>query len=38
MILHFDKDGKPVLIEILDANEFLAEIMKVSMKGMEVQM
>ena len=37
MIIHFSKDGKPVLIEILDASEFLTEIMKASMKGMEVQ-
>jgi len=37
MIIHFSKDGKPVLIEILDASEFLTEIMKASMKGVEVQ-
>ena len=37
MIIHFSKDGRPVLIEILDASEFLTEIMKASMKGMEVQ-
>ena len=34
MIIHFSKDGKPVLIEILDASEFLTEIVKASMKGM----
>ncbi len=33
MIIHFSKDGKPVLIEILDASEFLAEITKISMKA-----
>jgi uncharacterized protein YuzE len=35
MIIHFSKNGKPVLIEILDASEFLAEITKISMKGQE---
>lgn len=25
MIVHFTKDGKPVLLEILDASEFLAQ-------------
>jgi len=34
MIIHFSKDGKSVLIEILDASEFLTEIVKASMKGM----
>lgn len=33
MIIHFSKNGKPVLIEILDASEFLAEITKISMKA-----
>jgi len=33
MIIHFSKNGKPVLIEISDASEFLAEIMKISMKA-----
>ncbi len=32
MIIHF-KDNKPVLIEILDASEFLAELTKISMKS-----
>jgi len=32
MIIHFSKNGKPVLIEILNASEFLAEITKISMK------
>ena len=25
MLVHFTKDGKPVLLEILDASEFLAK-------------
>jgi len=33
MIIHFSKDGKPVLIEILNASEILAEITKISMKA-----
>ena len=33
MIIHFSKNGKPVLIEILDASEFLAEITKISMRA-----
>ena len=37
MIIHFSKDGKPVLLEILDASEFLVEVLKASMKGIEVQ-
>jgi len=32
MIIHFSKDGKPVLLEILDASEFLVEVLKASMK------
>jgi len=32
MIIHFTKDNKPVLIEILDASEFLADVTKISMK------
>jgi len=26
MIVHFTKEGKPVLVEILDASDFLAEV------------
>ena len=37
VIIHFSKDGKPVLLEILDASEFLVEVLKASMKGIEVQ-
>ncbi len=33
MIIHFTKEGKPVLVEILDASEFLAEITKVSVRA-----
>lgn len=33
MIIHFSKDGEPVLIEILNASEILAEITKISMKA-----
>ena len=38
MIIHFTKDNKPILIEILDASEFLAELTRISMKttGKEV--
>jgi uncharacterized protein YuzE len=32
MIIHFTKDNKPVLIEILDASEFLADVTKISMR------
>lgn len=33
IIVHFTKDGKPVLIEILDASEFIAETTEVIMKS-----
>lgn len=33
MIIHFTKEGKPVLVEILDASEFLAELTKVSVRA-----
>ena len=32
IIVHFTKDEKPVLLEILDASEFLAETTKITMK------
>ena len=38
MIIHFSKDGKPVLLEILDASEFLVEVLKASVKGIEVKL
>jgi len=33
IIIHFTKDNRPVLIEILDASEFLAELTKISIKS-----
>ncbi len=30
MIIHLTKDNKPVLIEILDASEFLTDLTKIS--------
>ncbi len=35
IIVHFTKDEKPVLLEILDASEFLAEATKVAMRQKE---
>lgn len=32
IIVHFTKEEKPVLLEILDASEFLAEATKITMK------
>ncbi len=32
MIIHLTDDNKPVLIEILDASEFLANLTKISIK------
>ncbi|MCD6203400.1 MAG: DUF2283 domain-containing protein [Methanophagales archaeon] len=29
MIVHFTSEGKPVLVEILDASEFMAEVERV---------
>ncbi len=37
MIIHFSKEGKPVLIEILDASEFLTEILRASIRGSVVK-
>jgi len=31
VIVHFSKDNKPVLLEILDASEFLSAVTKVGM-------
>jgi len=37
MIIHLNDQGEPVLLEILDASEFLAQLIKASIKGnMEV--
>ena len=35
IIVHFTKDKKPVLLKILDARDFLAETMKVTMTSKE---
>ena len=35
MIVHFDRRGRPVLLEVLDASEFLAKSTKVAMKAQE---
>jgi len=34
IIIHFSKKGKPILMEILDASEFIAETTRVTMKSM----
>jgi uncharacterized protein YuzE len=33
IIVHFTEDGKPVILEILDASEFIAEISKIAMRA-----
>jgi len=33
IIVHFTKDGKPVLLEILDASEIISEVAKIGMKA-----
>ena len=35
IIVHFDKKGKPLLLEILDASEFITQTTKVTMKARE---
>jgi len=35
IIVHFDKQGKPLLLEILDASEFITQTTKFSMKAIE---
>ena len=37
MIVHFDKKGKPIIIEILDANDFLTASTKVTKTAKEGQ-
>lgn len=32
IIVHLTKEGKPVILEILDASEFLAETTKITMR------
>lgn len=33
IIVHFSKDGKPVLLEILDASEVISEVAKIGMRS-----
>jgi len=33
IIIHFTKDGKPVLLEILDASEVISEMAKIGMRA-----
>ena len=33
IILHLTKENKPILLEILDASEFLSEVSKVTMRS-----
>jgi uncharacterized protein YuzE len=33
IIVHFTEDGKPVMLEILDASEFIAGISKIAMRA-----
>ena len=35
IIVHMDENGKPLLLEILDASEFLTQTAKVTMKSKE---
>ncbi len=35
IIVHFTKEGKPVLLEILDASEFLAEATKITIRSFD---
>jgi uncharacterized protein YuzE len=35
IVVHFTKDGKPVLLEILDASEVISEVAKIGMKAKE---
>ena len=35
IIVHFAEDGKPVVLEILDASEFVAEISRIAMRSKE---
>jgi uncharacterized protein YuzE len=34
-IVHFSQDGRLLLLEILDASEFLASVIKVTLRGQE---
>lgn len=33
IIVHFAKDGRPVLLEILDASEVISEVARIGMKA-----
>jgi len=35
IIVHFTKESKPVLLEILDASEFLGETTKITMRTLD---
>ncbi len=35
IIVHFTKEGRPVLLEILDASEFLAETTKITIRSFD---
>ena len=35
IIVHFTNDGRPVILEILDASEFIAELSKAAMRAKE---
>ncbi len=35
IIVHFTKEGRPVLLEVLDASEFLAETTKITMRSFD---
>jgi uncharacterized protein YuzE len=35
IIVHFTENGKPVMLEILDASEFIAKISKIAMRAKE---
>ncbi|MEM2873629.1 MAG: DUF2283 domain-containing protein [Nitrososphaerales archaeon] len=37
VIVHFTKDSKPVMLEILDASEFLTQVMKVAIRSKGVK-
>ena len=34
IIVHFSKTGKPILMEILDASEFITETTRITMRSM----
>jgi hypothetical protein len=38
VIVHFNKSGKPILLEILDASDFLMDLTKVTMTAKTPEM